>query len=114
MTSSEFKKNFKIYSHFAPTVFTSHLSGKKWAIAIGSPWIEIPSDMTQQEVHAGWVKLKKEEVKPQFEQVVISRKKEFVVQFTDKWKCSCSSYKSKKTCLHIEQVKSELKTKFKK
>lgn len=47
--------DFRIVSPFAPTVVRG-LDGKRYAIAIGSPWIEIPEDMTTQQVHAGWVR----------------------------------------------------------
>ncbi len=47
--------DFRIVSPFAPTVIRA-LDGRRYAIAIGSPWIEIPEEMTVNEVHAGWVK----------------------------------------------------------
>lgn len=46
---------FRIVSPFAPTVVRA-LDGRRYAVAIGSPWIEIPEEMTSGDVHAGWVK----------------------------------------------------------
>ncbi len=103
----EFKKNFKIYSPFAPTLFTS-MSGQKYAIAIGSPWLEVPDEMTLEDVHNSWIKPQKKVIEPKVKKMVISRKKEFIVTLTDKWRCTCSSFKTKRKCLHIDQVKSEV------
>ena len=107
MNIENFKENFKIISPFAPIVFTG-LDGRKWAIAMGSPWIEIPSDFTIDDVMSKWEKPKKPEpVKPVFVKKVISRKKEFIVTLTNKWSCTCSGFKSKKTCTHLEEAKNE-------
>lgn len=108
----EFKKNFKIHSYFAPIVFSS-VNGKKYAVAIGSPWIEIPNEMTSQDVHAAWVKIEKAkevEVPAKITKKIISRKKEFIVTFTNKWNCTCSTFKTKRKCTHIDQVKKEGKS----
>ena len=112
----EFKDNFKILSYWAPTTFKSTIDGQKFAIAIGCPWIPIPNDMTLDEVHERWIK--KEFPKPKENKIVIkvpaSRgKTEYTVSFSDKWNCTCSAFKFKKNCKHIDSVKLELKNKFK-
>lgn len=100
-------QEFKIVSPFAPIVFKG-LDGRNWAIAMGSPWIEIPSDWTIDDVMSKWEKPKKPEpVKPKFVKKVVSRKKEFIVTLANKWSCTCSSFKTKKNCQHLEEVKNE-------
>lgn len=112
MDIEEFKKNFRIHSQFAPTVFQSAVDGKRWAIAIGSPWIEIPAEMTYHDVHERWVKPEKPKpVEAKIVKKVISRKKEFIVTLTDKWNCTCSTFKTKKKCIHLDEVKKNLKEK---
>ena len=108
MNIEDFKKNFRIYSQFAPTVFQSTIDGKRYAIAMNSKWIEIPEEMTYQDVHEGWVKPEKPEPIPaKITKKVISRKKEFIVTFTDRWNCTCSTFKSNKKCIHLEEVKKD-------
>ena len=46
--------DFKIEGWFPPITYISHLTGVKYAIC-GSNWIEIPQEMTSEEVMAGWV-----------------------------------------------------------
>jgi len=109
----QFKDNFKIISYWAPTIFTSPIDNQKYAIAIGSPWIPIPHAMTLQEVSERWIK--KELKKPEIIQRVPSKrgKGEYTVTFDKSWKCTCSGYKFKRNCSHIDDVKSKLKLKLK-
>lgn len=109
----DFKNNFKIVSYWAPTTFTSPNDNQKFAISIGAPWIPIPHAMTQQEVHERWIK--KEPRKPEIIQKVPSKrgKEEYTVTFDKSWNCTCSGYKFKKNCSHIDDVKSKLKLKLK-
>lgn len=109
MNIEEFKKNFRIHSQFAPTVFQSAIDGKRYAIAIGAKWIEIPAEMTYQDVHDRWIKPEKPKpIEPKIIRKVISRKKEYTVTFTNKWNCTCSTFKTKKKCLHLDEVKKSL------
>lgn len=98
-----------IRSAFAPTLFTSAIDGRKWMIAIGQPWIEVPKDTTRTEVHKAWIPIVKQKVEPKLVKKVLSRGKQFTVTLADKWSCSCSTFKTKRKCLHIEQVKAEIK-----
>lgn len=109
----QFKDNFKIISYWAPTTFTSPIDNQKYAIAIGSPWIPIPHAMTLQEVNERWIK--KESKKPEVTQKIPSKsgKGEYTVIFDKSWKCTCSGYKFKKNCGHINDVKLKLKLKLK-
>jgi len=109
----QFKDNFKIISYWAPTIFTSPIDNQKYAIAIGSPWIPIPHAMTLQEVSERWIK--KELKKPEIIQRVPSKrgKGKYTVTFDKSWKCTCSGYKFKRNCSHIDDVKSKLKLKLK-
>jgi hypothetical protein len=112
----DFKDNFKIESYWAPSTFTSPIDNQKYAIAIGSPFIPIPHEMTQQEVHERWVK--KEFAKPKDNTIVkkipaSKGKKEYTVTFNGSWKCTCTGFNFRSSCKHIDLVKSELKNKFK-
>lgn len=111
----KFKSEFKIESYWAPTTYTSMLDGQKYAIGMGSPWIPIPHAMTQKEVHEKWIK--KELKKPDFKvkKTIESSKgkNKYEVIFDGSWQCSCSGYKFRKNCSHIEKVKKEIKLKIK-
>ena len=46
--------NFKIEGWFPPIKFNSIVDGKTYAVC-GSKWIEIPEDMTYDEILKGWI-----------------------------------------------------------
>lgn len=110
----KFKSQFKIESIFAPTVFVSPIDNQKYAIGIGSPWIPIPDEMTRQDVHDRWVKKEFKKPETTISKVVSSSrgKGEYNVTFNGKWNCTCSGFKYKGKCSHIDKVKSELKNKL--
>lgn len=107
-----FISNFKIEGFFAPITYTSHIDGQKFAICIGNPWIPIPDLMTEKDVQKSWVK--KEHSLPSFvKKITGPRGGNYTVTFDDKtWKCTCSTYLSKRKCDHINVTKFELKAKL--
>jgi hypothetical protein len=111
----QFKSNFKIESYWAPTTFISPIDNQKYAIAMGTPWVPIPHDMTSQEVHDKWIK--KTFIKPTNKievKVPATRGKTlYTVSFSTKWNCTCSGFRFKGSCKHLEIVKEGLKQKFK-
>ena len=109
----DFKNSFSIESYFAPTTVISTIDGQKYAIAIGSNWIPIPDEMTNQDVHEKWVRKNFNNEKSVIKKVKALRGKgEFTVTFGKKWECTCSTFKSRKKCGHIDIVKEELKNKL--
>ena len=109
----DFKKNFKIEGVLPPTIFKS-IHGETYACS-GSLWIEIPSDMTLDEVYKGYTKETIKKIEPKDIQTeVLSSKgdKKYKVQFKNgQWNCNCSGFGFRKKCAHIEKVKKELKNK---
>jgi hypothetical protein len=111
----EFKKNFKIECVFAPTVFLSPTDNQKYAIGIGGDgWIPIPHAMTQQDVHERWLRKNYQKTTPKISKKITSGrgKGEYTVQFDKTWNCTCSGFKFRGSCAHINKVKTELKIKF--
>lgn len=112
----KFKDNFKVEGHFAPTVFQSTIDSKKYCLCIGNPWIEIPDEMTMKEVHDRWIKKEFRKSKTEFETMIKSSKgkTEYKITFTDKkWNCSCSGFKFRGRCSHIDEAKQKLYDKLK-
>lgn len=112
----KFKDNFKVEGYFAPTVFQSLLDDRRYCLCMGNPWIEIPDEMTTQEVHDRWVKRISVKPKTEFETTIKSSKgkTEYKVSFTDKkWNCSCSGFKFRGRCSHIDEAKQKLYDKLK-
>ena len=46
--------DFKIEGWFPPCIVKSHVDGVKYACC-GSNWVEIPDEMTMEEVMKGWI-----------------------------------------------------------
>lgn len=112
-----FKDNFKIEGYFAPTTIISVLNDQKYAICIGmKDWMPIPDLMTQLDVHQRWIKKEfTPKVGVKFSKKINSSrggKTIYTVSYTDKWSCTCSGFKFRGKCAHVEQVKSEFKSKI--
>jgi hypothetical protein len=105
-----FKKHFSIEGHLHPTIIRSVINDKRYAVC-GGTWIEIPEDMTFQDVQDGWIKPKsKSESIPMISQKVESSKgkKSYTVSHNNgHWSCTCSGYGFRKKCSHIDKLKSE-------
>ena len=46
--------SFKIEGWFPPASFISPISGVRYAVC-GSNWVEIPADMSSEDIMAGWI-----------------------------------------------------------
>ena len=109
----EFKNNFKITGYFAPGLVKLP-NGQKYILCIGNPWIPIPDEMTLTDAHERWIK--KDFIKQNKVEVKVpaSRGKTiYTVSFDTKWKCTCSGFKFKDNCKHVDLVKETLKQKLK-
>ena len=114
---TDFKKNFKIEGWLDPIIFTSTVDGRKYAIS-GGNWINIPDDMTHQEVKSGFIDLrltlKKESHGDIYKEVKSSKgKTSYKVSFkSGSWNCTCSGFGFRRKCTHVDSIKSELKQLF--
>lgn len=110
-----FRKNFRLEGLMSPTVMTSAVDGKKYAIS-GSNWIHIPGDMTFEEVKLGFVDLRpvsKEQDNVYKEIKSSNGKSTYKVSFRfGSWNCTCSGFGFRRKCSHIEGVKNDLKKLF--
>lgn len=109
---------FKIEGPYPPTIIRSFVDGKRYAIS--GVWVEIPEDMTYEEVYAGWVNTCKR-AKENKVQYPISRKRFFKVLSSKRdknyvvkldrgfYSCTCVGYDFRRDCTHIKQVKEYIK-----
>ena len=113
----DFKKNFRLEGWITPTMITSVVDGKKYAIS-GSNWIHIPNDMTYEDIKNGFIDLTpirtKEKHNDFYKEVKSSKgNTTYKVSFiSGQWSCNCSGFSFRRKCTHIDNTKTELKKIF--
>lgn len=110
MDKEDFKKNFKIEGIYHPTIFRSIVSDKVYAVS-GGNWVEIPPDMTFEEVQRGWVNtMPKPKKAPEISKKIESSRGKGSYTVSHKngaWSCTCSGFGYRRKCSHIDKLKKE-------
>lgn len=110
-------KNFTISGQYPPTVINSPTTGIRYAIS-GSTWIQIPTSMSREEVHKGWINpytpRQIEQPKMRGFRVPSASKPEIkylVRVLNDIWDCECVGFGWRRNCDHIRRAKEYLANK---
>src|SRR3989304_10430024 len=97
MTKKQFLKTFKFEGYMSPTLFTSVLDGKKYAVS-GGTWIEVPEFITYEDVVKSFISLREKSEKSDLEDFIVKVKSSrgkgdyFVKLKNGNWSCTCSGF----------------------